>query len=84
MGAWNMSRQFRRVVESIPQIVSFHDFRVIAESKTRKIIVADIDVNEDVPESEFENVKRELNSRVMRDIPNLAYCSFYITPKYAY
>ncbi len=76
--------QFQKVLDSFPQIVSYHDFRVIAESKEKKIIVADIDVQEEVPESEFKSIVRELNTKVTQEIPNLAYCSFYITPKFAY
>lgn len=76
--------QFRKVLDSFSQIVSYHDFRVIAESKERRIIVADIDVKEEVPESEFGRIAKELNAEVMKTIPNLAYCSFYVTPKFAY
>jgi cation diffusion facilitator family transporter len=76
--------QFQEVLDAFPQIVSYHDFRVIAESKERRIIVADIDAKEDVPESEFGRIAKELNAAVMKTIPNLAYCSFYITPKFAY
>ncbi len=76
--------KFQKVLNSFPQVVSYHDFRVIAESKERKIIVADLDVKEDVPESEFGSIAKELSAKVTQEIPNLAYCSFYITPKFAY
>ena len=76
--------QFRKILESFPLIVAYHDFRVLAESKERKIIVADIDVKEEVPDSEFDRISSELNAKVLKEIPGLAYCSFYITPKFAY
>jgi len=76
--------KFRQVLDSFPEVVSYHDFRVIAESNTRKIIVADIDVKDEIPEDEFESIIRKLNISIAQTIPNLAYCSLYITPKYAY
>jgi len=79
-----IQNQFQKVLDTFPQIISYHDFRIIAESKERKIIVADIDVKEEVPESDFGRISKELNTKVTQEIPNLAYCNFYITPKFAY
>jgi cation diffusion facilitator family transporter len=76
--------QFREVLAGFPQIIDYHDFRVIAESRKRIIIVADIDVSEDVPESGFKQISNALESRVSKEILNVAYCVFYITPKFAY
>ncbi len=76
--------QFREVFAGFPQIIDYHDFRVIAESRKRIIIAADIDVSEDVPESGFKQISNALESRVSKEIPNVAYCVFYITPKFAY
>jgi cation diffusion facilitator family transporter len=76
--------QFREVLAGFPQIIDYHDFRVIAESRKRIIIAADIDVSEDVPESGFKQISNALESRVSKEILNVAYCVFYITPKFAY
>ena len=76
--------RFKEILKAFPQIMSYHDFRVVAESRERMIIVADIDVKEEVAESEFGQISEDLEARVMEEIPNLAYCSFYITPKFAY
>jgi cation diffusion facilitator family transporter len=76
--------QFRRILEDYPKIVGYHDFRVIAESSEKVIIAADIDVTEDVPESDFKFLRREIAERILREIPNIAYSTLYITPKYAY
>jgi hypothetical protein len=46
--------------------------------------VADIDVTEDVPESDFSQIAEDLESRVRKEIQNIAYCKFYVTPKFAY
>jgi len=75
---------FRKLVQEMPGVISYHDFRVVAYSKKRIILIADIDVEEDVPESDFEKVTIELEQRAIEAIPNIAYCSFYVTPKYAY
>ena len=76
--------QFRKILADFPEIIDYHDFRVIAESRKRIIIAADIDVSEDVPESEFKGISKALESRVSKKIPNIAYCVFYVTPKFAY
>ena len=76
--------QFQRIVKDIPRIVGYHDFRVIAESSEKVIIAADIDMAEDVSETDFKSVRLELAERILREIPNIAYSSLYITPKYAY
>jgi cation diffusion facilitator family transporter len=76
--------KFKKVLEEFPEIIGYHDFRVVAESKKLKIIVADIDTGEDVQESEFETLKTSLNAKCVEKIPGIAYCAFYITPKYAY
>jgi len=76
--------QFKKILEDYPQIISYHDFRVVAESKKKFIIIADIDVSEDVPESEFEKIGEELENRVLQEMPDFAYGAFYITPKFSY
>jgi cation diffusion facilitator family transporter len=76
--------QFKKILKDFPQIIDYHDFRVIAESRKRIIIVADIDVKEDIPESEFNQIAEDLELKVSREIPNIAYSKFYITPKFAY
>lgn len=76
--------QFRRIVEDIPKIVGYHDFRVIAESSKKIIIAADIDTVEEVLETDFKSIQEELADRILREIPNIAYSTLYITPKYAY
>ncbi len=76
--------QFKGIVEKSPHIIGYHDFRVVAESPGRIIIVADIDVAEEVPEAEFEAIASDLESQVKTTIPNIAYSRFYVTPKFSY
>jgi divalent metal cation (Fe/Co/Zn/Cd) transporter len=76
--------QFRKIVERLPHITGYHDFRVIAESPEKMVIVADIDVAEEVPEAEFESIAGDLESQVKATIPNIAYSQFYVTPKFSY
>jgi cation diffusion facilitator family transporter len=76
--------KFKKMLADFPQIIGYHDFRIIAESRKKIIIAADIDVKEDVPESEFKKISETLESSVSKEIPNIAYCVFYITPKFAY
>jgi cation diffusion facilitator family transporter len=79
-----IENQFRQIVAQAPSVLGYHDFRVIAESDQRVIIAADIDVEEEVPEAEFDSIASALETQVKRVIQNVAYCSFYITPKFAY
>lgn len=76
--------KFKDIAKNFPGIMSYHDFRIIAESRERIIIVADIDVREDIPEDEFTQISKDLETQVMKAIPNVAYCAFYVTPKFAY
>lgn len=75
---------FKKILDDFPEIIGYHDFRVVAESKKLKIIVADIDTAEKVAQSEFESLAKRLNVKCAEKIPGISYCSFYITPKYAY
>jgi cation diffusion facilitator family transporter len=79
-----MQQEFKKIVDEFPEITGYHDFRVVAESKKKNIIVADIDVADEVTESEFDDLKKRLNVRCVEKILNISYCSFYITPKFAY
>jgi cation diffusion facilitator family transporter len=76
--------QFHRIIEDIPKIVGYHDFRVIAESSDKVIIAADVDMAEDVPETDFKSIRQELAERIIKEIPNIAYSVLYITPMYSY
>lgn len=79
-----IEEQFKKVLENFPQVVGYHDFRVVAASPERIVLVADIDVREYVPESEFQQIAQGLEKLAMEKVPNIEYCQFYITPKYAY
>ena len=76
--------KFKVILKAFPQIIAYHDFRVIAASPEKIIIVADIDLKEEVPENEFGQISKKLEKSVLDDMKNVAYCSFYITPKFAY
>jgi cation diffusion facilitator family transporter len=79
-----IEEQFKKTLKDFPQVVDYHDFRIVAASPEKIVLVADIDVREDVPESEFEEIAEDLEKKAMEKVPNIEYCQFYITPKYAY
>jgi len=79
-----IENRFKALVEASPSIKGYHDFRVVAESKSRVILIADIDAETHVPEKDFEGVASDLESRVKTEIPHTAYCSFYVTPRFSY
>ncbi len=79
-----MEDRFKQILKAFPKIVSYHAFRVVAYSKEKFIIIADIVIDRDVPDNEFDEITKALEAEVKRNIDNIAYCSFYITPKFAY
>lgn len=79
-----VERIFRDELKNFPLITGYHDFRIIAESPGRVILIADIDVEETVPDREYKRIASELNKKIREAIPNAAYCTFYITPRFAY
>lgn len=79
-----LEHRFRQVVDEMPEVLSYHDFRLVAHSPGRLILVADIDAAEEVPERDFPEIMKELETRVLKVLPEVEYCSFYVTPKFAY
>ena len=49
-----------------------------------EVVVADIDAAEHVPEKEFGSIALDLEARAKNAIPDVAYCTFYVTPRFAY
>ncbi len=76
--------KFKEILKTFSQIVDYHDFRVVAATQGRVIIVADIDLAEDVITDEFGRISEDLETHVKKEIQNVVYCSFYITPKFSY
>ena len=79
-----IENRFSLAVAEDPRIKDYHDFRVISETENTILIVADIDAEYHVPESEFDDIAKALEMRAIKMISNLSYCSFYVTPKFAY
>jgi cation diffusion facilitator family transporter len=79
-----LEEKFSEIVKEFPRVKSFHRFRVIYESPKTIIIASDINVDDDVKESDYVDISNSLQDEVKKKIPNVAYCAFYITPKFAY
>ena len=75
---------FKQIIKTFPQIVSYHDFRVVAGTRERIIIVADIDLKEEIAEDSFSQISETLEIQVKKEIDHVLYCNFYITPKFSY
>ena len=75
---------FRTLLSRLDMMEAYHDFRLIAESPEKIIIATDLDVAENVDESDHEQLMKNLEHMVLETIPGVAYCSFYITPRFAY
>jgi cation diffusion facilitator family transporter len=76
--------KFKEMAAEDPRIIAYHDFRVIAASESQIIIAADIDVSEEIDEDEFHQIADALEERVRKVVSNVDYCTFYVTPKFAY
>ncbi|MFC1839621.1 cation diffusion facilitator family transporter [Thermodesulfobacteriota bacterium] len=79
-----IENKFKTAIAEDNRIKGYHDFRTISETESTILVVADIDAEYNVPESEFDDIAEKLEKRAMKIIPNLSYCSFYVTPKFAY
>lgn len=75
---------FKMVIASAPDVLDYHDFRVVADSEEKIILVADIDAADRVPESGFGALAKDLDRRVTEAMPRVSYCSFRVTPKFSY
>jgi cation diffusion facilitator family transporter len=76
--------RFKQIINTFPQIVNYHDFRVVAGMRGRIIIVADIDLKEEIAEDSFAQISKNLGIQVKKEIQHVLYCNFYITPKFSY
>lgn len=79
-----IENKFRTALEEDSRIKGYHDFRIVSDTENTIIIVADIDAEYNIPESQFDDIAEKLEKRAMEKVPNLSYCSFYITPIFAY
>ncbi len=79
-----VEEKFALAVSEDSRIINYHDFRVVSETEKTILIIADIDADNHIPVSEFSDIAHSLEQRVLRNIPNLSYCSFYVTPIFAY
>jgi divalent metal cation (Fe/Co/Zn/Cd) transporter len=76
--------RFKQITNTFPQIISYHDFRVVAGTRGRIIIVADIDLKEEIAEDSFSQISKNLGIQVKKEIEHVLYCNFYVTPKFSY
>ena len=51
-------------MKAFSQIVSYHDFRVVAGTKGKNIVVADIDLAENVHVGESDRISKDLEMKV--------------------
>ena len=79
-----IEEEFKQVLKAFPQIVSYHDFRVVAGTQGKNIIIADIDLAEDVHGDESDRIPKDLEVQVKKEIEDVLYCHLYITPKFSY
>ena len=80
----SVERQFASILDDFPEIIEYNDFRVIAKSPEKIILVADINVSEEVPPTDYSYIQERLDATVRERMEDIAYSSFYITPKFAY
>lgn len=79
-----IEEKFKEIIAKDDRIKGYHDFRIVAGTEKKIIIVADIDVRQDIPEGFFKEIAKDLEDRSLRTFPNLSYCTFYVTPRFAY
>ncbi|MDR4505617.1 MAG: cation diffusion facilitator family transporter [Candidatus Scalindua sp.] len=79
-----LEERFKEIVNAFSQIVGYHDFRVVHGNDDKVILVADIDLKEDVLSESYDQISEEFEAQIKKEIQDIQYCSFYITPKFSY
>lgn len=79
-----LEERFARIVEEVEDISGFHGFRVVGTADEQIIIVADLNADLRVPEAKYNELAASLEERVKQQMKNVEYCTFYVTPKYAF
>jgi cation diffusion facilitator family transporter len=79
-----MERRFAGLAESLPWVESFHGFRLVKHSEERFILVADVNLADQVPESQFPARQKELEQKAADISDRIAYATLSITPKFSY
>ena len=79
-----MERRFADLVKGLEWVESFHGFRLVFYSDDLYILVADVNLADQVPEREFSAKQRELEKLAAAISPQLAYASLSVTPKFSY
>jgi cation diffusion facilitator family transporter len=79
-----LEEQFARITGGMADVAGFHGFRVVGTGDDRIIIVSEIDAVPSVPEARYGGLAASLEEEVMRRIEHVEYCTFIVTPKYAF
>ncbi|MBN1881912.1 MAG: cation transporter [Deltaproteobacteria bacterium] len=79
-----LEERFARIVDGMEDVAGFHGFRVVGTGDDKIIIVADIDAALSVPEMKYGELAASLEKEVKRQIEHVEYCTFSVTPKYAF
>jgi len=76
--------RFRAVVDAVPGARGFSDFRLVAHSPEKIIIVADLEVDRELGDAEREAVLEAVREGATREFPELAYGVFHLMSRFGY
>lgn len=79
-----VERRLRAIVAEMPQIKGCHDFRVVAHSEGKIIIIADISVDGALGDEERETLLEQLRQRAAGEFPEMAYSAFSLASRFSY
>lgn len=79
-----LEARFRDLVAQVPEITGYTDFRVVAHSPGRIILVADIEAGRELSDADRDAALARLRGLASAAFPELAYPVFNLTQRFSY
>ncbi len=76
--------RFKAFLARFPAARAYHDFRIVAHSEGKTIIIADLDVDRSLPDPARESILEEVRKSAAKAFPELAYPVFSLTSRFSY
>lgn len=79
-----VEEKLKTIINGIPSIKAYHDFRVVAHSRDKIIIIADLEVDRELSDEERSSALTALRQKAEEEFPNLAYPVFNLTSRFSF
>lgn len=79
-----LEARFRELVAQVPEITGYTDFRIVAHSREKIILVADIEAGRELSDADRDAALARLRELAPAAFPELAYPVFNLTQRFSY